>query len=423
MGGTKMKKILSIILTLTMACMLLTGCGKKSDDNVGSSDVTNTPAATTNEDTNEAADETTDETDNTSSDSNTFEIAMITDKGNIDDKSFNQGTWEGVLKFAEDNNITHQYIKPEEFSDAGYLAAIDNAVTAGAKVVVTPGYLFEVAVYEAQTKYPEVKFILLDGEPHTADYATFNTEANVACLKYAEEQPGFLAGYAAVKDGYTKLGFMGGMAVPAVQAYGYGFLQGAETAAADLGLADGSVSCIYHYTGDFAETDTNKATAKTMYQEGVEVIFACGGSVGKSVMSAATESDTKVIGVDVDQRYDSETVITSAMKGLAVSVIDALESIYKTDSWADYAGKTTRFNASNNGIGLPTTVIGDEAANSFDRFNSFDKAAYDEIYAKLADGSLAPLGTITIADTAGGIATADELASELNLKKVTVETR
>lgn len=378
-----MKKLLAIILTVSMACMLLTGCGAKNK---------------------------------------TYEIALITDKGNIDDKSFNQGAWEGVLEFAEANDISHQYIKPQEANDAGYLKAIDDAVTAGAKVIVTPGFYFEVPVYEAQTKYPDVKFILLDGEPHTADYATYKTESNVACIKYAEEQSGYLAGYAAVKDGYTKLGFMGGIALPAVQAFGYGYLQGAEAAAKELNLADGSISVIYNYTGNFDENDTNKATAKTMYQEGTEVIFACGGNVGKSVMSAASEAGTKVIGVDSDQRYDSETVITSAMKGLHASVVTVLESIYKTESWSTYAGTLTYFNAANNGVGLPTVVIGDDKANAFDRFKSFDKAAYDTVYAALVDGSVAPVRTITMAGETG-IATSDELVAGLGLVKVAVTTR
>ncbi len=351
-----------------------------------------------------------------------FEIALITDKGNIDDKSFNQGAWEGVVAFAEANKKTHKYYKPEEASDGGYLAAIDLAVTGGAKVIVTPGFLFEVPIFEAQTKYPNVKFILLDGAPHTADYATFKTEANVASVMYAEEQSGYLAGYAAVKDGMTKLGFMGGMAVPAVQAFGYGYLQGIEAAAKELGLADGSVAVTYHYTGDFAETDTNKATAKTMYQEGAEVIFACGGSVGKSVMSAATEAGRKVIGVDVDQRYDSTTVITSATKGLGASVQQVLEAIYKTNKWADFSGKTTYFNASNNGVGLPTVVIGDTKANAFDRFSKFAKADYDTVFKTLADGSVVPLRTITVADP-NGIATADELVSDLSLTKLAVTVR
>ncbi len=379
-----MKKILALVMVLMFIGTLLAGCGGAA--------------------------------------SKGFEIALITDKGNIDDKSFNQGAWEGVAAFAEKNKITNKYYKPEEASDAGYLAAIDLAVTGGAKVVVTPGFLFEVPIYEAQTKYPNVKFILLDGAPHTADYATFETKGNVASVMYSEEQSGYLAGYAAVKDGMTKLGFMGGMAVPAVQAFGYGYLQGAEAAAAELGLADGGISATYHYTGDFAETDTNKATAKTMYQEGAEVIFAAGGSVGKSVMSAATEAGKKVIGVDVDQRYDSETVITSAMKGLGASVTQVLEAIYKTNSWSTYAGKTTYFNASNNGVGLPTVVIGSSNGNAFDRFKSFTKADYDAIYKKIGDGSVKPIRTIKVAD-ANGYATDAELVSGLGLKKVAVKVR
>jgi len=296
------------------------------------------------------------------------------------------------------------------------------AVDGGAKVVVTPGFLFEVAVYEAQTKYPDVKFILLDGTPHTADYSTFETKENVASILYSEEQSGYLAGNAAVKDGMTKLGFMGGMAVPAVQAFGYGYLQGAEDAAAELGLADGSIEVTYHYTGNFEENDTNKATAKTMYQEGTEVIFACGGSVGKSVMSAANESDAKVIGVDVDQRYDSETVITSATKGLAASVIQVLESIYNTDSWDNFGGKTTYFNAENDGVGLPTIVIGDEGADAFDRFEQYTMEQYEETYAQLVDGSIEVIRSIDVADTTG-YATAEELTDQLGLKKVVVTTR
>ncbi len=349
------------------------------------------------------------------------EIALITDKGNIDDKSFNQGAWEGVVEFAKAEKISHNYIKPEEANDAGYLAAIDLAVQGGAKVIVTPGFLFEVPVYEAQTKYPEVKFILLDGAPHDPDW-NYETKENVASIMYSEEQSGYLAGYAAVMDGLTNLGFMGGMALPAVQAFGYGYLQGAEDAATELGLDDGAIKVTYHYTGNFEETDTNKATAKTMYQEGTEVIFACGGSVGKSVMSAASEASAKVIGVDVDQRYDSETVITSATKGLAASVISVLESIYKTSSWDKFAGETTYFNAANDGVGLPTVVIGDEKADAFDRFDKFTKEQYESVFAKLVDGSIQPIRTIEVEDPSG-YATADEFTTALNLTKVVVTTR
>ncbi len=378
-----MKKLVALLLAVTLCVGMLTGCGNGGSDG--------------------------------------FEIALITDKGNIDDKSFNQGAWEGVVEYAEKNNISHKYYKPEEASDAGYYAQIELAIQGGAKVVVTPGYLFEVAVYQAQEAFPDVKFILLDGAPHTADYSAYETKANVASVMYAEEESGYLAGYAAVKDGNTSLGFMGGMAVPAVQAFGYGYLQGIEAAAKEMGLADGSVQVYYHYTGDFAETDTNKQTAKGIFTSGAQVIFACGGSVGKSVMSAAAEEGRKVIGVDVDQRYDSETVITSAMKGLSASVVAVLDSIYK-DTFATYGGKTTYFTAANNGVGLPTTVIGEADGNAFDRFTTFTKADYDTVFSTIANGSVDPIRTFTVAD-ANGYATADELVNNLGLTKVKVEVR
>ena len=391
-----MKKIISIALSIMLVAISLVGCAGDKDKG-GTGDSGNKPIKGP-------------------------DITLITDKGNIDDKSFNQGAWEGVVEFATKEKVPHTYIKPEEATDSGYLAAIDLAVEGGAKVVVTPGFLFEVAIYDAQTKHPDVKFILLDGSPHTADYSDFTTKENVASIMYAEQESGYLAGYAAVKDGLTNLGFMGGMAVPAVQAFGYGYLQGAEDAAEELGLEDGAIKSIYHYTGNFEENDTNKATAKTMFQEGMDVIFACGGSVGKSVMSAANESEGKVIGVDVDQRYDSETVITSAAKGLASSVISVLDSIYKTDSWATYSGKTTFFNAANDGVSLPTVVIGDDKADAFDRFESFNKEDYEKVFAKLVDGSVKPIRKIDVKDPSGN-ATAEELTSQLKLKKVSVKTR
>lgn len=371
-----MKKVLSLLLVATMAVSMFAACGSSDSAAAG------------------------------------YEIALVTDKGNIDDKSFNQGSWEGVVAYASANDITHQYYKPEEASDEGYLAAIDLAVAGGAKVVVCPGYLFEVAVYNAQTKYPDVKFILLDGAPHTADYATYATEANVASVMYAEEEAGYLAGYAAVMDGMTSLGFEGGMAVPAVIAFGQGYLQGIEAAATELGLADGSVKVFYHYTGDFAETDVNKATAKAMFESGAQVIFGCGGSVGKSVMSAAAEASAKSIGVDVNQKADSETVITSATKGLGASVEAILASIYD-GSFDTYAGKTTYFSAANNGVGLP---------DDFERFTSFNKEQYDAVYATLVNGTVDPIRAVETAEESG-IATAEELTTGLGLKKVLVEIR
>jgi basic membrane protein A len=303
-----------------------------------------------------------------------YEIALVTDVGDIDDKSFNQGAWEGVEAFAEDNNKTYQYYKPTEVNNTEYVNTIDLAVEGGAKVIVTPGFLFETPIFLAQDAHPEVSFILLDGVPHSADYSEFRQEDNVLSILYAEEQAGFLAGYAAVADGYRSLGFMGGMAVPAVVKFGVGFMLGAQAAATD---ENADVTIQYHYTGDFADTPDNAATAETMFEDGVEVIFAAGGAVGLSVISEAEKADKKVIGVDVNQGLalgKLDTVITSAMKGLGTSVIQALEEYY-ADEFP--GGEVWVLNASNDGVGLPT----DEASWGFD---TFTVEAYQDIYEDLA---------------------------------------
>jgi basic membrane protein A len=301
----------------------------------------------------------------------TYEIAMITDIGTIDDKSFNQGTWEGVVAYAEKNGITHKYYKPTEQSTDAYLAAIQLAVEGGAKVIVTPGFLFEEPIYLAQDLYEDVTFILIDGNPHNADYTEFRTNKNAVGIVFAEEQSGYLAGYAAVKDGYTKLGFMGGMAVPAVVRYGYGFVQGAEAAAAEMSIP--SVDLKYHYTGNFDATPETQTLAASWYAEGTEVIFAAGGAVGNSVMSAAEAADAKVIGVDVDQSSESETVITSAMKGLAAAVQTTLDEYYKGEF---PGGESLVYAADMSGVQLPMATS---------KFNKFAQADYDAVFAKLAN--------------------------------------
>ena len=299
----------------------------------------------------------------------TYEIAMVTDIGTIDDKSFNQGSWEGIVAFAEANDKTYNYYQPTAQSTEIYLDFIEQAVNAGAKVIVTPGFLFEEPIFIAQDMYPEVNFVLIDGNPHNADYSEFRTEKNAVGIVFAEEQAGFLAGYAAVKDGYTKLGFMGGMAVPAVVRFGYGFVQGAEMAAAEMDIKDLVMN--YHYTGGFAATPEAQARAASWYSDGLEVIFACGGAVGDSVMKAAEAAGAKVIGVDVDQSPQSETVITSAAKGLGPAVEQTLAAYYAGEF---PGGQALVKDAKVDGVELPMATS---------RFNTFSQEDYDVIFAKL----------------------------------------
>ena len=313
----------------------------------------------------------------------TYEIALVTDVGNIDDKSFNEGAWNGVKNYAEANGKTYNYYRPSEDSTAARLESIATAVEKGAKVVVCPGFLFEDTVYEAQTLYPEVMFLILDGEPHTADYSVYETKANTSCILYQEEQAGFFAGYAAVADGYRNLGFIGGMNVPAVTRFGYGFIQGADYAAKVLGLNEGDVTVKFWYSGLFVPSDETKVKADGWYTEGTEVIFACGGSLYQSVVAAADAADTKVIGVDSDQSNLSDKIITSAMKDLTASVELALAALYDNGgTWPEgYAGVTSVLGADDNCVGIPT-------AEASWKFNTYTVAEYEVLFDLVKNGEV-----------------------------------
>lgn len=334
-----MKKLLAVILTLSLAMTAFAGCSS-----------------------NTATEETV----------GTYELALITDVGTIDDKSFNQGTWEGVQKYSTDNNIASKYYKPVEKTTDAYLESIDLAVKNGAKVILCPGFLFEQAVFEAQTKYPDVKFVILDGAPHNGDNNVVIAD-NTYSIFYAEEESGFLAGYSAVKEGYRKLGFMGGIAVPAVIRFGYGFVQGADYAARELGLDADALEVKYTYVGNFDSSPENQTIASSWYNEGTELIFACGGGVGNSVMAAAESAGKKVIGVDVDQSVESDTVITSALKELGNSAYGAIEAYYNNTF---PGGKSESLDITVDAIGLPMETS---------KFEKFTVEDYQAIYKKLVD--------------------------------------
>lgn len=280
------------------------------------------------------------------------------------------------------------------------------AVKAGAKVIVCPGFLFEVPIHTVQTKYPEVKFIILDGAPHSGDY-NYDIASNTYSIFYAEEEAGFLAGYSIVKEGYTKLGFMGGMAVPAVVRFGYGYVQGADYAAKELGLTQ-PVTIKYTYVGNFDASPENQAKASAWYNEGTEVIFACGGAVGNSVMKAAETAGTKVIGVDVDQSGESNTVITSSMKNLSKSVYDALTSYYADK----FPGGTT--------VSLDAKVKGVQLPMESSKFTKFTQADYDAIYAKIVAGEMTILNDAEVVEKAGIPAEQTSVAN-VPVEKVKVE--
>jgi len=325
-----MKKILSLLLALAMV-LSLAACGGSE------APAADAPAASE------------------------YKVAMVTDYGDITDQSFNQTTWEACLKFGETTGTEVKYYKPTSNDTAGRVASVELAIAEGYNVIVMPGYAFGGTIAEVSGNYPEIKFIALDvaagdlletavalkGESYDynpdnwtlTDYVHMD---NVYCAIYQEELSGYMAGYAAVKLGYTKLGFLGGMAVPAVMRFGYGYVQGVDAAAKELGV---TVDMKYAYGNQFFGDADITAVMDTWYQGGTEIVFACGGGIWTSAAEAAKKVGGKLIGVDTDQQpiidgqFGEGMTITSAMKGLAPTTIDTLTDVVVNGKWADYAGK------------------------------------------------------------------------------------
>ena len=349
-----MKKILALLLAALMVAGLLAAC--QPADN--GSDLTN-------------PDNIPDEM--TSADGK-YEIAFVTDVGQLKDKSFNQGTYDGVKLYAAANDKSYKYYQPANSSNAtddDRKAAFDLACQNGAKVVVAAGFLQETALKYAAEKYPDVHFIFIDGYPIGFD--------NVAPIAFQEEQSGYLAGYAAVMEGYTELGFMGGGGGtnPACQRFGYGFAQGAEAAAAAKGVKV-NLKYSWAYGASFGASTELQTMATGWYQGGTEVIFACGGSMFASISAAAAAEDKKVVGVDVDQSFQSPTVITSAMKGLADATVWAITKHYE-GKWSEIGGTATSLGAKDNAVGLPTATWS---------LSNWSVEDYNALLAKIVSGEI-----------------------------------
>ena len=325
-----MKKFLALMLALVMA-LALVACGQQKEPDVQE------PQGPT--DTDEV----------------TYKVAMITDYGDITDQSFNQTTYEACKAFAEANGVDFQYFKPAGDNTADRVAMIESAIDQGYNVIVMPGYAFGAAIAETAPKFEDVKFIALDVSAGDLGEG-FVVPANLYCAVYQEELCGYMAGYAAVKLGYKNLGFLGGMAVPAVQRYGYGFVQGVDAAAAELELTD--VKLNYAYGNQFFGDADITAAMDTWYAGGTEVVFACGGGIYTSAVDAAKKVEgAKVIGVDVDQAgvianyaagegADQATIdgykaltVTSAMKGLYPATYDTLTDVIVNGNWEKYSAK------------------------------------------------------------------------------------
>ena len=321
--------------------------------------------------------------------SKTYEIAVVTDVGQLMDKGFNQGTYEGAKAYAEANKISYKYYQPANGSDAtdnDRIAAMKQAINNGAKIIVAPGFLQATAMESVAKENPGVKFVFVAGWALGLD--------NVTAIVYKEQESGYLAGYAAVMEGYTKLGFTGGGGGgnPAVNRFGYGFIQGADAAAKAKGVKV-DMKYSFKYGETFSASNELQTQIAGWYAAGTEVVFACGGSMFQSVKSAAGEyADAKIIGVDVDQSGESEKVITSAVKGLSASVERVLGQFYDGKWDTELANVAQNLGAAENSTGLPTDTW---------RLTNFTVDQYTELFNKIQSGEIVPVAEVPADVTAG----------------------
>ena len=375
-----MKKILALLLVLAMALSLVACGGNETPaETEAAAAPAETTAAAAPAETEaaaevEAAVNPDDIADEMTSADGKYQVAFVTDVGQLKDKSFNQGTFDGVKLYAAANGKSYKYYQPangNEATDDDRINAFKLACENGAEVVVAAGFLQEAALKAAAEAYPDVNFVFIDGYPLGFD--------NVAGIAFQEHQSGYLAGYATVMEGYTKLGFMGGGGGtnPACQRFGYGFLQGAEAAAAELGVKV-DMNYSWAYGSSFSASPELQAMATGWYTNGTEVIFCCGGSMFQSVSAAASAEDGLVVGVDVDQSFESPAVITSAMKGLADATQWAVAKHYD-GAWAEIGGTATSLGAADNAVGLPTATWS---------LTEWTVADYEALFAEIAAGNV-----------------------------------
>ncbi len=368
-----MKKIIALLLALVMM-LSLAACGTEPEQ----------------PEEPEVPGEETEAPEETEEPEVEYAVAMITDYGDITDQSFNQTTYEACKEFCEAEGLAFEYFKPATDSDDDRIAQIENAIDSGYNVVVMPGFAFANAIKAVAEEYPEVIFFALDvGE---GDFGDWTVPANVYSAVYQEELSGYMAGYAAVKLGYTKLGYCGGMAVPAVIRFGYGFLQGADAAAVETGA---EVSVVWGYANQFYGDADITAVMDTWYGEGTELVFACGGGVYTSVAEAAAKVGGKVIGVDVDQApiidavYGEGMTVTSALKGLAPTVKEILSRIV--------AGEFVGGQIEN--LGLVSATPADnfvQLPSSTQWADTFTEADYEALVAAMFNGEVVVNNDITI---------------------------
>ena len=317
-----------------------------------------------------------------------YEIALVTDAGLIMDGGYSEVAWDAISSFGADNGRSHKYYKAAEGSEEAYKATIDDAVAKGAKIIIADGYGFEDVIYKAQEEYTDVKFMLIDAEPIDPKTKEPKIAENTAAVLFAAEEAGYMAGYAAVENGASQLGFIGEADKPAVDDYGYGFLQGANAAAIDNGM---SVNIKYHSCNESSDKEAVLKTASSWYDEGVEVVFACGAQIEMPVIEAAEMKDGEVIACETDKSGMSDTILTSAVKDIG-GVIEEILEVYARDKFP--GGEVLEYDASTGSIWIDMTTS---------RFVAFNEGDYKDLSRSLkekkvtiVDSGIGPISSLTL---------------------------
>ncbi len=353
-----MKKLLAMLTTTAFALTTLVACGGE------------TPSTDAAEDA--------------------LKIGMMTDAGTIDDKSFNQGTWEGLVRASKELGIKEQYVRPGGESTQDYITANDNLVMAGNQMIIAPGFKFEEAIGTLQKDNPDVKYVMLDAEPLVGKDADgnpiYDVADNTVSIFFAEEQAGFIAGVAAALQTQTgKVGFIGGMTIPPVARFGAGYVAGVAYANATYNTTVEVAEFLYE--GTFTTPANGQIIAGGMYDKGIDIIFVSAGGTGNGVIDEAKKrgeagEEVFVIGVDDDQ-YDQgimsngkSIILTSAMKNVSEVAFQTIED-FQNGEFA--GGQTLIFNAENDSVGIPA-----ENPN----FTEDTTAKTSETFELLKDGSI-----------------------------------
>lgn len=264
-------------------------------------------------------------------------VAMITDVAGVNDQSFNQSAWEGLQRAEKELGIEVKYLESKQDSD--YATNIETLVDEDVDLILGVGMKLSDAIKEGAELYPDQNFVLVDEEIDAS---------NVKSILFKAEESAYLAGLIAGKTTKTNnVGFIGGMELPVIDTFKYGYMAGVKAANPDAKVQA-------QYANSFTDQAKGKAIANQMYTNGADIVFTCGGDVGTGAIEAAKENNKFAIGVDRDQSdLAPQNVLTSAIKRVDAGVFETVKS-YVNGTFE--GGTTTTYGLEENAVGVPDTT-------------------------------------------------------------------